>query len=191
MKNRLIALFLALFALASPDANAAPVRYDLERDRSSVAFSVDFGPDRITGTLPVKRTEILLDFDAPPNSRVSVTLDTRGAQASFPFATQALRGPKVLASDSFPELVFATTELRADGRRARVAGDLTIRGVTRPVTLDAQIFRQQGAASGDLSRLAVHLSGEVQRSAFGADGWPDMVGDRVTLDIRVRIRRAD
>ena len=185
------ALIPALFLLSTFAAVAAPSRYELERDASSVGFRVGFGPDEITGTLPVRSADILLDFDNPPNSRVAVVLGTRGAKASFPFATQALRGPKVLSADAHPTLSFSTSEMRADGRKARVQGTLTIRGVARPIALDGQIFRQQGSADGDLSRLSVHLSGAVSRSAFGADGWSDMVGDTVALDIRVRIRRSD
>jgi polyisoprenoid-binding protein YceI len=180
-----------LVALSGTFASGAPVAYDLDRQNSSVGFTVGFGGDQITGTLPVATADIVLDFDAVRNSRVSVTLDARAAKAGFPFATQALRGPKVLASERFPTMTFATRDLSADGRKASVRGDLTIRGVTRPVVLQAQIFRQQGAESGDRSRLAVHLSGVVQRSAFGADGWSDMVGDTVGLDIRVRIQQAE
>lgn len=184
-------LIPAILLLGATTATAAPTRYALERDASQVGFVVDFGPDKITGSLPVASADIVLDFDNPPDSHVTVVLDTRGASASFPFASQALRGPKVLATDRFPTLTFSTRDMRADGRKARVRGDVTIRGITRPVMLDGQIFRQEGSASGDLSRLAVHLSGTLRRSDFGADGWADMVGNNVALDIRVRIRRED
>ena len=59
------------------------------------------------------------------------------------------------------------------------------------MTLAASIYRQQGSADGDLSHLTIRLTGAVQRSAFGATGWNDMVGDEVRLDILARIARVD
>jgi polyisoprenoid-binding protein YceI len=72
-----------------------------------------------------------------------------------------------------------------------VEGNVTIRGVTQPMTLAAQIWRQKDSEPGDLSHLTVRLVGTVKRSAFGATGWSDMVGDEVRLDILARIARQE
>jgi polyisoprenoid-binding protein YceI len=72
-----------------------------------------------------------------------------------------------------------------------VVGNLTIRGVTRPVRLAAQLYRQKGTAEGDRSRLSIRLTGSVSRAAFGATGWADLVGDTVAIDILARIARAE
>lgn len=182
-----VSLFLALAAPAS----AAPRDYVLEPAESSVGFETDFGPDRITGTFTVTRADLTVDFDTVANSKIAVTLDTSKATASFPFAAQAMRGPKVLDSATFPEITFLSNALRKTGEGAQVDGALTIRGVTRPVTLTAAIYRQQGSAEGDLSRLTVRLTGAINRSDYGAVGWNDKVGDQVRLDILARIRQAD
>lgn len=181
---------IALMLAAAPTL-AAPADYVLEPDESSVGFETDFGPDHITGHMPVTSANMTIDFDSLTNSKVAVTLDVAKAQASFPFATQAMKGPKVLDSADYPEITFASTGVRKAGDGAKVDGNLTIRGATRPVTLDAQIYRQQGSAQGDLSQLTVRLTGTVNRSDFGATGWNDMVGDQVRLDILARIRRED
>lgn len=182
---------LAALALTALPATARPVPYILEADKSSVGFETDFGPDLITGDMPVKTADLILDFDRVENSQIAVALDVTGAKASFPFAAQALKGPKVLDSKSFPEMSFQSTAIRPDGDGAAVDGLLTIRGVTRPVTLDAMIWRQKGTEAGDLSQLTVRLTGAVQRSDYGATGWSDMVGDEVRLTILARIARAD
>lgn len=188
--RRLKLLLTLLAALAGP-ALAAPSAYVLEPESSSVGFETDFGPDRISGRMPVTRADLTLDFDRVANSTVAVTLDVTGAQASFPFAAQAMKGPKVLDARSFPTISFTSTSVQASGKGAKVLGNLTIRGVTRPTTLTAGIYQQQGSADGDLSRLTVRLTGAVNRSDFGATGWNDMVGDQVRLDIIARIRRVD
>ena len=188
MLRLLVAVCLLL--TSSPPLAARGVRYTLDREHSQVGFEVAMGPDVITGTIPIRSAEVELDFERTGRSRIAIELDTGGARASFPFATQALRGPKVLASRAYPTLSFHSSDLRTDGERGQLVGQLTLRGQTRPITLDAQLFRQRGSAAGDLSRLSVRLTGALRRSDFGATGWSDMVGDRVVLKILVRIDRA-
>jgi polyisoprenoid-binding protein YceI len=188
--RRLAALLVLSLLLALP-AGAAPATYVLEPDESSVSFETDFGPDRITGTFTVTRADLTVDFDRPDNTQVAVTLDTRRATASFPFAAQAMKGPKVLDAETWPEITFLSSAVRRAGDGAEVDGALTIRGVTRPVTLNASLYRQRGTAEGDLSQLTIRLTGAVNRSDYGATGWNDMVGDQVRIDILARIRQAD
>lgn len=182
--------FLLLLLLASPAA-AAPASYVLEPEKSSVGFETDFGPDHITGKMPVLRADLVLDFDHVAACKVDVAVDVTGADASFPFAAQAMKGPKVLDAASYPQITFVSTAVRAKGEGAEVDGILTIRGISKPVQMQAVIWRQKGHEAGDLSHLTVRLTGAVMRSAFGATGWADMVGDQVRLDIMARIARVD
>lgn len=177
----------ALCLLAAPAALAAPVSYDMQPDTSSVAFETDFGVDKINGSFPLASADLTLDFDNAANSTIDVTLDVTGAQASFPFAAQALRGPKVLDAKNHPKMHFASTKVEAKGDGATVSGNITIRGVTRPITLQAGIFLQKGSAAGDHSHLTVRLTGQLKRSEFGATGWSDLVGDEVRIMIDARI----
>ena len=186
-----IAALLLLLATAALPAHAAPMPYDLEPDQSSVGFETDFGPDRITGAMPVKSARLVLDFDQVANCVIDVSLDVANANASFPFAAQAMKGPKVLDATAFPEMTFRSTAIRRAVAGASVDGDLTIRGITRPVTLAASIYRQHGTDANDLSHLTVRLTGKVNRSDYGATGWSDMVGDEVRLTITARIAKAE
>jgi polyisoprenoid-binding protein YceI len=185
MRPALAALVLQL-CLASPLV-AGPVAYLLDPAASTVAFETDFGPDLITGALPLDSADLRLDFDNVANSTIDVVLDVTGATASFPFAAQALKGPKVLDAATYPQMTFQSTSVARAGEAADVRGNLTIRGVTHPVTLRAEVFRPQGQAADDLSRLTVRLTGQVNRSDFGATGWSDMVGDEVRIIITARI----
>lgn len=182
-------LRLAAFVLllAPTLAAAAPQSYRLDAAASTVSFEVGFGPDKITGTMPILNADMTLDFDRPADSRVSVTLDAAGATASFPFATQALTGPTILATADHPTISFETTAFRAQpgpGAKAEIDGTLTIRGIAKPVTLDADIYQRAG---GGPDSLTVQLGTAVSRAAFGADGWADMVGDEVRISIVARL----
>ncbi|MDP4031785.1 MAG: YceI family protein [Pseudorhodobacter sp.] len=183
----LLAVLATLTLALAGVAAASPVRYALDASASVVGFETDFGPDRITGRMPVTRADLSLDFARVANSTVAVTLDASAAQASFPFAAQAMRGPKVLDAANHPQITFQSTSVKTAGDGARVDGQLTIRGETRPMVLRAMIWRKQGSQADDLSHLVIRLTGAVNRSAFGATGWSDMVGDEVRLDILARI----
>ncbi len=177
---------LAALLLALP-ANAATIAYKMDTANSSVAFETDFGPDKITGSFPLEQADLKLDFDNVANCTVDVALDVTGAKASFPFAAQALKGPKVLDAKDHPRMTFTSTSVKGAGDAADVTGNLTIRGVTKSVTLKAKLFRPQGSAATDRDHLTVKLSGSVNRSDFGATGWADMVGDQVRIVITARI----
>jgi polyisoprenoid-binding protein YceI len=185
------ALITVALVLTALPGMAKPVRYVLEAERSSVTYETDFGPDLITGTMPVSAADLLLDFESVANSSVSVDLEAGKTTASFPFAAQALRGPKVLDTGEHPTIRFVSQSVKPTKGGATMAGNLTIRGVTRPVVLQAAILRQQGTEPGDLTRLTLRLTGGLSRKAFGATGWSDMVGDEVRLSITARIHRQD
>lgn len=181
----------ALIAIGlAPCTQAATVAYRMDASASTVAFEADFGPDLITGRIPLEKADLRLDFDNLANCTVQVALNVAGAQASFPFAAQALKGPKVLAARDHPRMTFESTSVRRAGTAADITGNLTIRGVTRTVTLRARIFRPNGSTAEDLEHLTVKLSGRVRRSDFGATGWSDMVGDEVRILITARIDAA-
>jgi polyisoprenoid-binding protein YceI len=185
MRRLALAALLAVCLVSR--AYAATTAYRLDAANSTVAFETDFGPDRISGAIPLQKADLNLDFANVANCTVDVALDVTGATASFPFAAQALKGPKVLAAKDHPRMTFTSTSVKGAGNTAEVTGNLTIRGVTKEVTLTAQLFRPQGSAAGDLEHLTVKLSGRVSRSDFGATGWADMVGDEVRILITAHI----
>jgi polyisoprenoid-binding protein YceI len=186
----LLTLGLAPPAFAPP-AFAKPVAYDLQPDASNVQFETDFGKQLITGNIPIASADLVIDFEALANCRIDVVLNAAKAGASFPFAADAMKGGSVLDTATHPQISFQSTTVKAEGKGARVKGNITIRGVTRPVTLAAEIFRQQGTEAGDRSRLTIRLTGQVKRSDFGATGWSDMVADEVRIIITARIVRRD
>ena len=177
------ALFFAIPALAAPEV------YKLQTEASTVGFSWFLGKDEIKGTMPVARANVVLDLDRLRDSNVRVAVDVRRARAGFPFASQGMKSRKVLWAKKFPFITFESTGFRQNGEGALVDGNLTVRGVTRPATFRAELFRQAGSEPGDRSRLSVRLNGSLSRAAFGADGWSDLAGDEVKLSIVARLQR--
>jgi len=188
---RAIALLLALLIALPWSAGAEPRAYVLERDRSEVAFTYVLEGRSGTGTMPIESADIVLDFENASRSSARIRLDAAEAQTGVFFVTEALKSDSVLDTDDHPTITFVSREFVPQEGGARVTGDVTVRGVTRPLTLDADIFRQRGTEAGDLSRLTVRLTGAIDRSDFGATGYPDRVADRVGLEITARLRAAE
>jgi len=183
-----LALILAL--LAALPAWAAPVRYVLDAERSSVRFFWDVNGAPSRGAMAVATADLMLDLSQVSRSRVAVEIDVASATARLPFAQQAIRGPELLHAARHPRARFESITVRRAGDGALIEGLLTLRGTTRPVTLRADIYRQQGSQPGDLSALTIRLTGTISRAEFGATGFANLVGDAVRLDILARIDQA-
>ena len=180
-------LIVFLLLLAAP-ALAEPVPYALQTDQSRVGFTWFFGSTPVKGAMPVKRAALVLDFDRPENSRVRVAADAANASAGNVLAQDVMTGNQILWTDRYPEIIFESSRIRRDGQGgAIVEGDLTLRGITRPQTFRARLFRPGNAAPGDRRRLTIRLEGTLSRAAFGADGYANMVGDTIRLDITALI----
>lgn len=184
-------LSLAVLVFCAAIAHAAPARYILEPDASTVGFTWDFEGVEQQGRMPVSRADLTLDFSRPEASAIAVRLNVAEARAGFPFATQAMRGDRVLNAAAHPEILFRSTRITGNTTQARVEGEITVRGVTRPITLNAQIFRERGRPDGDLSRLVIQMTGSLNRHDFGASGFRGLVGETVGLRILARIQRAN
>lgn len=191
-RNRFILAALAgLCALATGPAGAEVRQYRLDPAGSAVEFGWTFGRDPVAGRMLVAAADLAIDFDDIRRSRAHVELDVTGAQAGFVFATQAMRGPKMLDAAAHPRISFDSTSFARSDDRATITGQVTIRGITRPMVLQAALYRPPGSDPAALPDLMVLLEGRLRRSDFGATGWADMVGDEITLNIRAHVVRID
>lgn len=180
-------IVLLMFFVGTAPAAAAPAQYGLDPSQSSVGFTYTFEKRPIQGRMPVSRADLAIDFNNLAASKAVVELNVAQARAGFVFATQAMRGPKVLDSNSHPRIRFVSTRFARAGRGAVVDGQLTIRGVTRPVRLNARFFRTPETDPAALQNLDIVLSGSVDRHAFGASGFSSYVGPKIDIRIKARI----
>ena len=185
------AVVLAFAMLTAGMVGAAPRIYALQAAESEVTFSWDFGADQINGKMAVASADLVIDFDNLGQSQVDVAVNVAGAEAGFPFATDAMIGPRVLDAANYPLISFVSTVVSRTGEgTADITGNITVRGVTQPMRFAAEIYRQRGTGAGDLSHLVILLTGALNRSDFGAAGWSDLAGDQVRLRILASIAEA-
>ncbi|OIQ93899.1 protein YceI [mine drainage metagenome] len=186
----LSALVLAVTTVTAGMVQASAIRYALEPQQSNVGFQASFGGGGLTGAMPVKSANVTLDFASLANCTINVVLDVTNATANFPFATMVMKSSDVLDAARYQTISFTSTAVRSSGDGAEVDGMITLHGVTRPITLSAQLYRQTAVKPGDLSKIEVLLTGTVKRSQFGADGWGMLVGDAVHLHILAALSKA-
>ncbi|WP_368041141.1 YceI family protein [Leisingera sp. ANG59] len=194
MQRRKLLACLSAVLLAPQALRAAPLAYQLVPEATDVRFIFLLGGQPQQGRIPVSQARIRIDPQNLPRSQADITLDARRARTGLILATEALKSPGVLDTARHPQIRFRSTRVRLgpDGRisgGAAIEGELTLRGTTRPLTLQAALYRRPGSAPDELSELDVHLSGQISRAAFGATGYADLVADRVRLAIKARIRR--
>jgi polyisoprenoid-binding protein YceI len=99
-----------------------------------------------------------------------------------------LLGPEFFAAEHHPEVRFRSTDVRlGDDGRAEVHGELTIRGVSRPITANGQYAAPRQSAFGEITGLELHAS--LDRREFGFD-WQMQLpggGDVISWDVEVDI----
>ncbi|WP_299154801.1 YceI family protein [uncultured Tateyamaria sp.] len=184
-------LTLALASIAAPSMGVSQP-YGLAPGRSTITYTFVLNGNRVRGTVPITQADLTVDPNNLAASTADVTADVRAARTGLIFATEALKSASVLNTADFPLARFRSTQviLGPGGRisdGAALRGDLTLRGVTRPVQFKAGLFRTRGSTSNDLSALSVQLSGQINRRDFGAVGYPDLVDDIVGIDIAAEI----
>ena len=189
-RRSLIAASLAL--LANP-VFAAQRRYELDTRKANITYTFLLNDRPVKGVVPLESAKVLIDPNDLGKSTADVTADIRRARTGLIFATDALKSASVLNASRFPLARFTSRKVRLGPNDrlsggARIEGDLTLRGQTRPISLAADVFRASGSDAQDLSNLTVKLVGQLSRAAFGATGYPKIVADNVRLDITVNVR---
>lgn len=125
------------------------------------------------------------------SARVSATVQTASVDTGEPQRDDHLRSADFFDAQSNPELRFSSTSVRAlDSERFEIAGELTMHGVTAPLTLEAELLGTEVDPHGN-DRVAFEITGRLNRSDWGmrfnaALGSGNMVvSDTVRLAIDV------
>ena len=168
---------------------AGAIKYDIVTSKSLVGFTYQYGAKEIQGKFPNYNADISIDFETASNSQVDVVLNAASATAGFAFATQALRSKSVLDVGTYPNIKFVSKSVRPDGNNTIVDGLVTVRGITKPLTLQAKFLRDPETKPGERENLRIRLVGTLNRHDFGASGFPDEVGELLSINIYAQIKR--
>lgn len=178
---------VALLVLLASPVLAKPVTYAVVPDQSGISFTYTFGKDAITGSFPDFDAQVSIDFDAVRNSTVSAQIQTGSAKGGFPFASQALASARMLDAKAFPQISFTSEQVTGFGNAVDLTGMITIKDVTRPITLGAQLFKDDRTSADARDNIIIVINGSLNRHDFGVSGWPDEVGPMLEIEITARL----
>jgi polyisoprenoid-binding protein YceI len=170
-------------------------KYDIDPTHSAVVIGWNhFGFSNPSARFDKIEGSVLLDKADLTRSTVSVTLPLEGLDTGVAKLDEQLKGPEFFDSAKFPAITFKSTKVEKVGQHGlKVTGDLTVHGVTKPVTLDAKvnkigIFEIPGvikapAAGFDATTI-------IKRSDYGLTKYLPVVGDEIPVHITLDAKQA-
>jgi polyisoprenoid-binding protein YceI len=187
MMNRIVRL-LAFVACPVVPCAAAPGtahHYMLDATRSEVSAKVTvMAISSMSARFPGLSGSADLSPDNPDAFGIDVVLDTRLLTATDDSVRDQLKGPDFFDVDHFPVVRFTGGRLIMTGERtAQLFGALTVRGVTRPVTLDVSFNGSPAQAIGT-EPMAISASTRIDRDDFGMIAMHGLVSRTVTILIK-------
>ena len=173
----------------------APVTFTIDAAHSQMQFKVrHLGLSTVTGRFGTFAGTFQLDPASGQASAASLSIDVASISTNNERRDGHLKSADFFAADSFPKITFASTGIqKTGGNKYRVMGNLTMRGVTKPVTLEAEVAGTRQTPQGWLA--GVTMTGTVKRKEFGLM-WDRMtegvavVSDDVQLVIEVEAKSA-
>jgi polyisoprenoid-binding protein YceI len=179
------------------DNLGARVDYQIDAGHSQVEFTIHkrlffVMPMIVIGRFADVRGTISLDEQRPANSRAAITIGAASINTRMGKRDKHLRNADFFDVARYPHLTFTSRRIEVIDHAAghyRVAGDLTIRDVTREVTLDTQYA---ASSTGPERRIALTLRGSLNRRDFGLvwnRSYID-VADDLTVSLRVEATHA-
>jgi polyisoprenoid-binding protein YceI len=172
---------------------AAPATFNLDASHSTAGFAVKhLVISSVRGEFRTFSGVVQLDDADPTKSTVEATIDVNSLDTHVADRDAHLKSPDFFDTAKFPTVTFKSTKVAKAGKDAlKVTGDLTLHGVTRPVTLDVKTSPEVKGMFGE-TRRAFAATTKISRKDFGLT-WNKLVeagpavGDEVviTLDLEV------
>jgi len=179
------ALFTAVAALSLP-AFAAPATYVIDSGHTFPSFSYShFGYSIQTSRFNKTTGTVVLDRTAKTGS-VDVVIDMTSVDTGSALFDEHIQAPDFLDTANHPTATFKSTGVRFDGDKpVAVDGNLTIKGVTRPVTLEVTAFHQMPHPMLKKDAIGANAATTIRRTEFNAGKYAPNVGDEVTINIAI------
>jgi polyisoprenoid-binding protein YceI len=184
--SRVARSLCAILALAvvwhAPATAVAAANWKIDPARTEIAFAVDsVGYPRTEGHFRRFEGRISVDFDRPERSSVAFHVQSGSVDVGSASFSDYLRSAAFLDADRYPSIDFVSTSVQRVGdHMVRVSGDLTLLGVTKPLSVDVAVTRDAG---GGRARLDFQAATRIDRLEFGMNSGFPLVSREVQLVI--------
>ena len=178
--------------LAAQAAPAAPPAWSIDVAHSEVNFRIRHFMSRVSGTFTDWSGTIQGDPANWSGGAVTATINVASVDTRQERRDADLRSGRFFAVDSFPTITFVSRSVVQQGDSLTVSGDLTMRGVTKPVVLKGMVL---GVMPGERPRAGFEVTTTLNRLDYGVmynrvlEGGGTMLGDDVEIRINVEALR--
>jgi polyisoprenoid-binding protein YceI len=189
-------LFVSLSVFAA-DGAKAPIteKYDIDASHSGVVFGWNhFGFSNPTARFDKIEGSVLLDKADLTKSSVSVTLPLEGLDTGVAKLDEELKSADFFDASKYPTITFKSTRVETTGENSlKITGDLTVHGVTKPVTLNATVnkigvFEIPGVIKAQAAGF--DATTVIKRSDFGVTKYVPAVSDEIPVRISLDAKQA-
>ena len=190
IRSALAAALLGFTVNASAELSDVPSgEYGLDKTHAYITFTyshLGFS----TPHVGFDSFDVDLDLDSEnvENSSLDVVIDATSISSRVEEFDGHLNGEDHFDTANYPQITFASTEIRKTGDSTLdVVGDLTIKGITKPVTLKATVNKAAMHPMNKVPTVGVSAEAKVKRSEWGLAYAVPMVSDEVTIHIEVEM----
>ena len=194
----MLQLLLSTTALAGALAGAPVARdtatFTIDKAHSELTFRIRHMMSRVSGTFGDWRGALTGDPAAWTGGSTEIVIQAASIDTRNEKRDSDLRSPDFFDVATYPEVTFRSKSVSVTGSAVTLKGELTMRGVTKPVTLTGEYLGSAG--QGPKQRVGFHVTGTVNRQDFGItwnrtlDAGGLLLGDEVELDISIEAVRA-
>ena len=178
---------------AAPVADTAAT-FNIDKGHSELTFRIRHIMSRVSGTFGDWKGTITGNPATWAGGSTEIVIQTVSIDTRLEKRDTHLRSADFFDAATFPQITFRSTSVAVTGNEVTLKGDLTIRGVTKPVTLTGEYLGTTG--QGAKQRVGFHVAGKINRLDYGV-AWNRnletggmLLGDDVELDISVEAVRA-
>ena len=172
-------------ALTTTFALAAPVDYKIDPTHTATVFSWNhLGFSTPSANFTDIQGVIKVDNTQPANSSVEVAIPLSSINSSVAALDKEFRAKAWFNAAKYPNITFKSTKVETkDKKHFKITGDLTVKGITKPVVLYAVLNGQGKHPMLKVPAIGFNATTSFNRSDFGLGSYVPMVGDKITVNI--------
>ena len=175
----------------APDASRITAgTYKVDPDHTQVVWTLrHMGFSALSGAFGASAGVLQIDPANLSAAKVNVTFNVAQMSTTASAFTKELSGPDFFDAAKYRVATFVSTAVRVNGGSATITGNLTIKGITKPVTLDAKFY---GAGTSPIDKklnIGFSATTSIKRSDFGVGAYAPAVADQVDLQINGAFER--
>lgn len=181
--NKLISATALALAIVAP-AMAAPETFTIDPSHTFARFSYShFGYSTQLSRFDKTSGKVVFDQAAKTGS-VDIEIDMKSVNTGFPLFNEHIQAADFLDTAKYPTATFKSTKVNFKGDKpATIEGTLTIKGVTKPVTLTVTSFQAMPHPMLKKDAIGANATTTIKRSEFNAGKYAPNVGDEVRIDV--------